>query len=189
MRTILTNREISIPARLRFIKCYVWSRFLFGVETWTISKMAQQRLNAFKMQTFRRMLQISLTGRITNEKVIRMECSKRSLFDTVKKRKLSFFGYVMRHNSLQKDLLQALVEGKCGEGMPKLQWSKNITRWTGLTFEKAKRTAQDRKKKRILITFIDFHTNSFSIPSVEPHSFLYVYHVQCYIMVSISEHT
>ena len=69
-----------------------------------------------------------------------------SLFEAVKKRKLSYFGHVMRHDSLQRDLLEGMVEGKRGRGRPRLQWSDNITQWTGLTFEKAKRTAQDRKR-------------------------------------------
>ena len=76
MRTIMTNPKISIPARLRFIKCYVWSTLLYGVETWAISKMSQQRLEAFEMWTPRRMLRISWTRRITNEEVIRIAGTK-----------------------------------------------------------------------------------------------------------------
>ena len=157
MRTIMTNPKISIPARLRFIKCYVWSTLLYGVETWTISKMSQQRLEAFEMWTLRRMLRISWTRRITNEEVIRIAGTKRSLLETVKKRKLSFFGHVMRHDSLQRDLLEGMVEGKRGRGRPRLQWSDNITQWTGLTFEKAKRTAQDRKRWRFVTGNVNRH--------------------------------
>ena len=92
MRTIMTNPMISIPARLRFIKCYVWSTLLYGVETWTISKLSQQRLEAFKIRTMRRMLRINWTRRITNEEVIRIAGTKSSLFETIKMRKLSLLG-------------------------------------------------------------------------------------------------
>ena len=44
MRNVMTNPKLSASARLRFIKCYVWSTLLYGVETWTISKTSQQRL-------------------------------------------------------------------------------------------------------------------------------------------------
>ena len=77
------------------------------------------------------MLRISWTRRITNEEVIRIAGTKRSLFETVKKRKLSFFGHVMRHDSLP-DLLEGMVEGKRGRGGPKLQWSDNIG-WASLS--------------------------------------------------------
>ena len=72
---------------------------------------------------------ISLTRRITNEEVIRIAGTKRSPFDTVEKRQLPFFGQVMRHDSLQRDLLEGMVEGKRGRGRPKLQWYDNITQW------------------------------------------------------------
>ena len=77
--------------------------------------MSQQRLEAFEMWTLRRMLRISWTRRITNEEVIRIAGTKKSLLETVKKRKLSFFGHVMRHDSLQR----YLNEGMRGRGEAK----------------------------------------------------------------------
>lgn len=157
MRTILTNPKISVPARLRFIKCYVWSTLLYGVETWTISKVSQQRLEAFEMWTLRRMLRISWTRRVTNEEVLHIAGASRSLFDTAQLRKLSFFGHIMRHDSLQRDLVEGMVEGKRGRGRPRMQWSDNITHWTGLTFVEAKRTAQDRRRWRFMAGNVKRH--------------------------------
>ena len=136
---------------LCMVNIAVWSR------TWTISKMSQQRLEAFEIWTLGRMLRISWTRRITNEEVIRIAGIKRSLIETVKKRKLFFFGHVMRHDSLQRVLLEGMVEGKRGRGRPRLQWSDNITQWTGLTCEKAKRTAQDRKRWRFVTGNVNRH--------------------------------
>ena len=60
MRNVLTNPKLSTSARLRFIKCFVWSTLLYGVETWTISKTSQQQLEAFEMWALRRMLKNQL---------------------------------------------------------------------------------------------------------------------------------
>ena len=62
MRNVLTNSKLATSARLRFIKCYFWSSLLYGVETWTISKTSQQRLEAFEMWALRRMLRITGQG-------------------------------------------------------------------------------------------------------------------------------
>ena len=115
----------------------------------TISKMSQQRLETFEMWTLRRMLRTSWTRRITNEEVNRIAGTNRSLFETVKKRKLSFFGHVMRHDSLQRDLLEGMVEDKRGNGRSRLQWSDNIAQWTGLTFEKDQAYCQRPKEMEV----------------------------------------
>ena len=144
MRNVMTNLKLSVSVRLRFVKCYVWSTLLYGVEAWTISKRSQQHLEAFEMWTLRRMLRISWTRRVTNEEVLRLADTKRSLFDTVRQRKLSFFGHLMRHDSMQRDLLEGMVEGKRGRGRPRMQWSDNITHWIGLPLVQCKRMAQNR---------------------------------------------
>ena len=145
MRNLFTNPKLSTSARLRLIKCYVWSNLLYGVETWTISKTSQQRLEAFEMWALRRLQRISWTRHVTNEEVLRLADTKRSLFQTVKQRKLSFFDHIMRHDSLQRNLLEGMVEGKSGRGRPRLQWSDNILQWAGLNFEQCKRMVQNRK--------------------------------------------
>ena len=165
MRNVLTNPKLSTSARLRFIKCYVWSTLLYGVETWTISKTSQQRLEAFEMWALRRMLRISWTRHVTNEEVLRLADTKRSLFQTVKQRKLSFFGHIMRHDSLQRNLLEGMVEGKRGRGRPRLQWSDNILQWAGLNFEQCKRMAQNRKRWRSVTGNVNRHAVPSSIAS------------------------
>ena len=157
MRTILANPILSITSRIRFIKCNVWSTLLYGVETWTISKISQQRLEALEIWTLRRMLRISWTRRVTNEEVLRSAGTSRSLLDTVRIRKLSFFGHIMRHDSIQRDLIEGMVEGKRGRGRPRLQWSDNSTQWTGLTFVDAKRAAQDRRRWRSMAGNVSRH--------------------------------
>ena len=142
------NKIYKTSARIRFIQCYVWSTLLYGIETWTISKTSQQRLEAFEMWTLRRMLRISWKKHMSNEEVLGQAGVKRSLFGTVCQRKMSFFGHIMRHDSMQRNLLEGMVEGKRGRGRPRQQWSDNILQWTGLNFQQTKRMAENRKRWR-----------------------------------------
>ena len=109
------------------------------------------------MRALRRMLRISWTRHLTNEEVLRLANTKRSLFQTVKQRKLSFFGHIMRHDSLQRNLLEGMVEGKRGRGRPRLQWSDNILQWAGLNFEQCKMMAQNRKRWRSVTGNVNRH--------------------------------
>ena len=65
---------------------------LYGVETWTVSKTSENRLNAFEMWSLRRMMRVSWTRRLSNESVLKLAGVKRELFRVVQKRKLCYFG-------------------------------------------------------------------------------------------------
>ena len=67
----LTSRDISIPTKLRLVKCYVWSTLLYGCETWTLSQQIMKKLQAFEMWIYRKMLKISWSDKKTNEEVLK----------------------------------------------------------------------------------------------------------------------
>ena len=56
---ILTSGNISIDLRSRIVKCYIWSTLVYGAETWTLTKVTSDKLEAFEMWLYRRMLRIS----------------------------------------------------------------------------------------------------------------------------------
>ena len=70
MNKILTSRYIALDTRKRILQCYIWSTLLYGAETWTVGENMLKRLSAFEMWTYRRMLKISWTDKITNEEVL-----------------------------------------------------------------------------------------------------------------------
>ena len=86
MAKILTSRN-SIELRSRIAKCYIWSTLLYGAETWTLTKVTSDKLEAFEMWLYRRMLRISWKEHKTNREVLHKMKTKRSLFNTIKKRK------------------------------------------------------------------------------------------------------
>ena len=82
---VLTSRNISIELRLRIAKCYIWSTLLYRVETWTLTKVTSDKLEAFEMWLYRRMLRISWKEHKTNGEVVHKMKTKRSLLNTIKK--------------------------------------------------------------------------------------------------------
>ena len=111
MRDVLASRKLRLETRKRLLRCYVLSTLLYAAETWTINKEVEKRINAFEMWLFRKMLRISYQDHITNEEVLRRVHEKRTLLQTIKKHKGTFFGHVIRNDGLQRHLLEGRVEG------------------------------------------------------------------------------
>ena len=88
---ILTSRNISIELKSRVAKCYIWSTLLYGAETWTLTKVTCDKLEAFEMWLYRRMLRISWKEHKTNGELLRKMKTKRSLLNTIKKKEMSIF--------------------------------------------------------------------------------------------------
>ena len=135
MRPILSSRNISIPLRTRLLQCYIWPIVLYGCEAWTIKEDIRKRIEAFEMWTYRRMLSISWTQKVTNAEVLRRVGQNRKLMQTIKTRKVAYLGHVFRHE--RYDLLQLImmgkIAGKRGVGRRKKSWLRTIREWTGVT--------------------------------------------------------
>ena len=143
---VLTSRKIPLDTRKRILQCYVWSTLQYGVETWTISRYMWKRLSAFELWTYRRMLRISWTEKITNEEVLKRVNIKKRLMTIIQTKKLKYFGHIVRHGgeSLHRVILDGKVDGKRGRGRPRSTWSSNITHWSGISYPMAVRIAQKR---------------------------------------------
>ena len=85
MAKILTSRKISIELRSRIAKCYILSTLVYGAETWILTKVTSDKLEAFEMWLYRRMLRISWKEHKTNGEVLHEMKTKRSLLYTIKK--------------------------------------------------------------------------------------------------------
>ena len=148
MSKILTSRTISINVRLRIAKCYIWSTLLYGAEIWTLTKVTSNKLEAFEMWLYRRMLRISWTEHKTNEEVLNQMKTKRTLLNTIKTRKLQYFGHIIRKDHIQRLLMEGRMNGKRGRGRPRTMWTDNIKKWTNLSYSDCIRAAQDRVRRR-----------------------------------------
>ena len=114
----------------------VISKFLYACQSWTLRADLEKRTQAFEMRFYRRLLNISYQGHVTNEDVCRKIHAVIEKYDEllilVKKWKLRWFGHISRSSSLAKMILQGTVQGKRRKGTQKKRWEENLKEWTGM---------------------------------------------------------
>ena len=96
LKKLLTNMQISMTLRKRFVKCYIWSTLLYGCEIWNISCQTRTRLEAFEMKIWRYVLKVSWTQRITNEEILRRMGTERINHNNMQKATLFHRSYRKR---------------------------------------------------------------------------------------------
>ena len=138
-----------IETKIRVLKSTVFPTATYGCETWSINKTDAKKITAFEMKCYRKILSIQWTERITNKEVLtKIGIGRPILLQNVKKLKLGYFGHIKRHETLEKHILEAKVEGKRGRGRPTRRWEQDIQEWLDMTITEAGRLATDRLKFR-----------------------------------------
>jgi len=139
----------SMDTKMRVLQSCIFPVAIYGCEAWTPLKADIKRLISFEMSCYRKLLQISWTQKITNEEVrsrLNITCSH--LLKHFKKQKLSYFGHVKRHDTLEKTILEGKVEGKRKRGKPRKRWADDIKEWLNMSVVQAGSLAQDRDAYR-----------------------------------------
>ncbi|GFO00473.1 RNA-directed DNA polymerase from mobile element jockey [Plakobranchus ocellatus] len=131
MKTILTNKHISIETRKRALQCYIEPVLMYGYEAWTISKQIQNKLEAREMWFLRRMLRIPWTTKKTNERVLNEANKRRSLIRTIRKRQATFLDHVMRRGKLEHLVTTGKFEGKRSRGRQREKIMDGLATWLG----------------------------------------------------------
>ena len=110
----------------------------------------QSRLDAFQMKGLRKILRVSWTTKKTNEWVLNKAGVKKELLDSVKARKLAYYGHTTRKQGscLEKEIMQGTMPGARRRGRPCTAWVDNIKTWTRLSVEESVRMTEDRDKWR-----------------------------------------
>jgi len=113
-------------------------------------KNEETRLDTFEMKGLRKILRVSWTAKKTSKWVLNKAGVKRVLLDTVKARKLAYYGHTMRNQGscMEKEIMQGTMPGARRQGRPHTAWMDNIKTWTGLPVEESVRMTEDRYKWR-----------------------------------------
>ena len=93
--SILKSRDITLPTNVRLVKAMVFRVVMYGCESWTIKKAEHQRIDAFELWCWKRLLRISWTARRSNQTILREISPEYSLEGLMLKLKLQYFGYLM----------------------------------------------------------------------------------------------
>ena len=108
---VLKSRDITLPAKVLLVKAMVFPVVRYGCESWAIKKAESQRINAFKLRCWRRLLRVSWTARRSNQSILKELNPEYSLEGLMLK--LQYFGHLMwRADSLEKTLMLGKIEGK-----------------------------------------------------------------------------
>ena len=108
--SILKSREITLLTKVHRVKAMVFPVVMYGYESWTIKKAECQRIDAFELWCWRRLLRIPCTARRSNQSILKEINPEYSLEGLMLKLKLQYFGHLMA-NSLEKILMLGKIEG------------------------------------------------------------------------------
>jgi hypothetical protein len=153
LKTIWKDRNISYATKLSFLKTCVFSTMLYGCETWTYKKADKDKILAFEMYCYRRVLSIRWTQKVKNEEVRRRLDVKENLMQVIMKRKLGLFGHVCRMNDSRKikSVMFGVMNGNTRRGRPSREWLDDIKDWCGKDLRSLSLEAQDRARWRYVI--------------------------------------
>ena len=115
--SILKSREITLPTKVRLVKAMVFPVVIYGCESWTVKKAERQRIDAFELWCWRRLLRVPQTVRRSNQSILKEFSPEYSLEGLMLKLKLQYFGHLMgRTDSLEKILMLGKIEGRRRRG-------------------------------------------------------------------------
>ena len=117
LESILKKRDITLPTKVHLVKAVFFPAVMYGFESWTIKKAECQRIDAFELCFWRRLLRVPWTARRSNQSILKEISPECSLERLMLKLKLQYFGHLMqRANSLEKTLMLGKIEGRRRRG-------------------------------------------------------------------------
>ena len=115
--SIFKSRDITLLTKVRLVKAMFFPVVMYGCESWTIKKAEGQRIDAFELWCWRRLLRVPWTPRRSNQSILKEISPGRSLEGLMLKLKLQYFGHLMRRvESLEKTLMLGGIEGRRRRG-------------------------------------------------------------------------
>ena len=126
--TILKSRHITLPTKVRLVKAMVFSVVMYGCESWTVKKAENQRIDAFELWCWRRLLRVPWTARRSNQSILKEINPGISLEGMMLKLKLQYFDHLTRSvDSLEKTLMLGGIGGRRRRGLQRMRWLDGIT--------------------------------------------------------------
>ena len=124
----LKSSHNCMPKKVRLVKAMVFPVVMYGCESWTVKKAECQRIDAFELWCWRRLLRVPWTARRSNQSIPKEISPGCSLEGLMLKLKLQYFGHLMRRvDSLEKTLMLGRIGGRRRRGRQRMRWLDGIT--------------------------------------------------------------
>ena len=135
--SILKSRDITLSTKVCLVKAIIFPVVMYGCESWTVKKAECQKIDAFELWCWRRLLRVPCTARRSKQPILKEISPGCSLEGLMLKQKLQYFGHLMRRvDSLEKTLMLGGVAGRRRRGRQRMRWLDGITDWMDMSLSR-----------------------------------------------------
>ena len=144
--THLYMLDTTLLTKVHIVKAMVFPVVTYGCESWTVKKVEHQKIDAFELWCWRRLLRVPWTARRSNQAILREINPEYSLQGLMLKLKFQYFGHlILTADTLEKSLMLGMIEGRRRRGCQRMRWLDGITDAVDMNLGKLREMVRDRK--------------------------------------------